>query len=116
MNEALRPKFLDLKEGAYVVSLVPFVSSLNARMTERNVRRLCLIRFSTLMFVMKLDDISAIFDVKEYHYHSGSVSWGSGGGTYYIHRVDRAGYADVRERFVATRGGSVGARSTRSRR
>lgn len=37
MNEALRPKFLDLKEGAIVVSLAPFVSSLNARVTERNV-------------------------------------------------------------------------------
>jgi H3 lysine-79-specific histone-lysine N-methyltransferase len=37
VNEALRPKFLDLKEGAVVVSLKPFVSSLNARVTERNV-------------------------------------------------------------------------------
>lgn len=44
MNEALRPKFLDLKEGAIVISLKPFVSSLNglnARVTERNVRLLC---------------------------------------------------------------------------
>jgi hypothetical protein len=37
VNEAIRPKFLDLKEGAIVVSLKPFVSSLNARVTERNV-------------------------------------------------------------------------------
>ena len=37
VNESLRPKFLDLKEGAIVVSLQPFVSSLNARVTERNV-------------------------------------------------------------------------------
>lgn len=37
MNEALRPKFLDLKEGAIVISLKPFVSSINARVTERNV-------------------------------------------------------------------------------
>lgn len=44
VNEALRPKFLDLKEGAIVVSLSPFVSSLNARVTERNVS--CL--FSTI--------------------------------------------------------------------
>ena len=36
MNEALRAKFLDLKEGAIVVSLKPFVSP-NARVTERNV-------------------------------------------------------------------------------
>ena len=38
MNEALRPKFLDLKEGAIVISLKPFVSSINARLTKRNVR------------------------------------------------------------------------------
>ncbi|KAJ7102545.1 histone-lysine N-methyltransferase [Mycena belliarum] len=88
LNEQLRPKFLDLKEGAYVVSLAPFVPSLNARVTERNV-----------------DDISAIFDVSERTYHSGAVSWGNGGGTYYIHRVDRTGYADIRERFENSRGG-----------
>ncbi|KAJ7725529.1 histone-lysine N-methyltransferase [Mycena maculata] len=89
LNEQLRPKFLDLKEGAYVVSLAPFVPSLNARVTERNV-----------------DDISAIFDVSERTYHSGSVSWGNNGGTYYIHRVDRAGYAEIRERFENSRGGT----------
>lgn len=37
VNEALRAKFLDLKEGAIVVSLKPFVAP-NARVTERNVR------------------------------------------------------------------------------
>jgi H3 lysine-79-specific histone-lysine N-methyltransferase len=36
VNESLRPKFLDLKEGAIVVSLKPFVP-VNARLTERNV-------------------------------------------------------------------------------
>ncbi|KAJ6569519.1 S-adenosyl-L-methionine-dependent methyltransferase [Mycena capillaripes] len=93
LNEQLRPKFLDLKEGAYVVSLAPFVPSLNARVTERNV-----------------DDISAIFDVSERPYHSGSVSWGNSGGTYYIHRVDRAGYASIRERFENSRGGGRASR------
>ncbi|KAF5377175.1 hypothetical protein D9615_006438 [Tricholomella constricta] len=96
LNEALRPKFLDLKEGAIVVSLKPFVSSLNARVTERNV-----------------DDISAIFDVTERPYHSGSVSWGNNGGSYYIHRVDRGGYAEIRQRFENSRAGS--GRSTRTR-
>ena len=38
VNESIRPKFLDLKEGAVVVSLKPFVP-VNARLTERNVRR-----------------------------------------------------------------------------
>ncbi|KAN0101057.1 S-adenosyl-L-methionine-dependent methyltransferase [Tylopilus felleus] len=92
LNEALRAKFLDLKEGAIVVSLKPFVSP-NARVTERNV-----------------DDICAIFEVVERPYRSGSVSWGSGGGTYYLHRVDRVGYANVRQRFENFR-----ARSARRR-
>jgi len=38
VNEALKPQFLDLKEGAIVISLAPFVSSLHGRVTERNVR------------------------------------------------------------------------------
>lgn len=89
LNAALRPKFLDLKEGAVVISMKPFVQP-NARVTERNV-----------------DDICAIFDVEERPYHSGDVSWGSSGGTYYIHRVDRMGYASIRERFENARARSV---------
>ncbi|EIW86257.1 DOT1-domain-containing protein, partial [Coniophora puteana RWD-64-598 SS2] len=92
LNEALRPKFLDLKEGAIVVSLTPFVP-VNARITERNV-----------------DDISAIFDVRERPYHSGSVSWGSGSGSYYIHTVDREGYAGIRQRFENFRARRSGSR------
>ncbi|KAF9524682.1 histone methylation protein DOT1-domain-containing protein [Crepidotus variabilis] len=97
LNEALRPKFLDLKEGAYVVSLKPFVSAVNARVTKRNV-----------------DDMSAIFHVEERQYHPGSVSWGSNGGSYFIHRVDRTGYARLKERFDTQHGSST--RSSRSRR
>lgn len=37
VNEALRPLFLDLKEGAIVVSLKPFVQD-NQRLNSRNVR------------------------------------------------------------------------------
>ncbi|KAG1731327.1 histone methylation protein DOT1-domain-containing protein [Suillus paluster] len=96
LNEALRPRFLDLKEGAIVVSLKPFVSSLNARVTERNV-----------------DEISAIFDVSERSYRSGSVSWGSGGGSYYLHRVDRAGYVGLKQKFENQRARS--ARASRRR-
>ncbi len=107
MNEQLRPKFLDLKEGAYVVSLSPFVPSLNARVTERNVRLPSICVYTHHAYpgrLLQVDDISAIFDVTERSYHSGSVSWGNGGGTYYIHRVDRAGYASIRERFENSRG------------
>ncbi|KAI0264980.1 S-adenosyl-L-methionine-dependent methyltransferase [Gloeopeniophorella convolvens] len=91
LNEAIRPKFLDLKEGALVISLEPFAAP-GGRVTERNV-----------------DDLGAILDVAAHDYHSMDVSWGSGAGKFYVHRVDRAGYADVRARFEA-------ARSTRSRR
>ncbi|KAJ3774821.1 DOT1-domain-containing protein [Lentinula raphanica] len=99
LNEALRPKFLDLKEGAIVISLKPFVSSLNglnARVTERNV-----------------DDISAIFDVTERPYYPGSVSWGNNGGSYYIHRVDRVGYAEIRQKFENTTRGRRSAASAK---
>jgi H3 lysine-79-specific histone-lysine N-methyltransferase len=75
VNERLRPKFLDLKEGAVLLSLTPF-SAPGARLTARNA-----------------DDMRAIFDVRERRYRSGAVSWGAGGGAYYVHTVDRAGYA-----------------------
>ncbi|KAH9172908.1 S-adenosyl-L-methionine-dependent methyltransferase [Lactarius sanguifluus] len=94
LNEAIRPKFLDLKEGALVISLEPFVAGGGRAVTERNV-----------------DDISAILDVSAHDYHSMDVSWASGTGKFYVHRVDRAGYADVRARFEAARS----TRSTRSR-
>jgi hypothetical protein len=50
-----------------------------------------------------LDDISAILDVSVYDYLPLDVSWGSGAGKFYVHHVDRAGYADVRARFEASR-------------
>jgi len=41
VNEALKPKFLDLKEGALVISLKPFVQpSENMKVTDRNVSTL----------------------------------------------------------------------------
>ncbi|OCB92051.1 DOT1-domain-containing protein [Sanghuangporus baumii] len=55
LNAALRPKFLDLKEGAFVVSLKPFATPKSQQLTERN-----------------FDDISSIFVVKPYPYHSGT--------------------------------------------
>lgn len=56
VNEAIQPKFLDLKEGALVISLELFVVGTaggGCALTERN-----------------LDDISAILDVSAYDYHS----------------------------------------------
>jgi len=99
LNNALRSKFLDLKEGAIVVSLKPFApTSNNQRLTERNI-----------------DDIAvAIFDVVSRPYHSGTVSWSSGSGNYYLHRVDREGYRESRMQFE--RAQSVGRRRTATRK
>lgn len=113
MNESIRPKFLDLKEGAIVVSLKPFVP-VNARLTERNVSRFRRKFLATLTGKLiapgfQIDDISAIFDVTQKEYNSGSVSWGSGRGYYYIHRVDREGYVKIRQKLES-------GRPTRSRR
>lgn len=94
LNEAIKAKFLDLKEGAIVVSLKPFVQS--SRLSERNI-----------------DDISSILRVEERRYRRGYVSWGDNGGTYYLHRVDRIGYANARMNHENSRSSS---RSTRSRR
>ena len=113
MNESIRPKFLDLKEGAIVVSLKPFVP-VNARLTQRNVRRFTKKKRTIPMAKLiapgaQIDDISAIFDVTQKEYNSGSVSWGSGRGYYYIHRVDREGYVKIRQKLES-------GRPTRSRR
>ncbi len=116
VNETLKPKFLDLKEGAIVISLAPFVSSLNARMTERNVRKIKMFLNTSHSFHDKVDDISAIFDVTEQHYRSGSVSWGNSGGSYYVHRVDRDGYAKIRERFENARQSMTRSSRRRSQR
>ncbi|KAF9818481.1 hypothetical protein IEO21_02719 [Rhodonia placenta] len=94
LNNDLKSKFLDLKEGAIVVSLNPFVPS--TRLSERN-----------------LDDISGIFQVTERPYGHGDVSWGSGEGSYYIHRVDRRGYTEIKTRLESR---ANNPRTTRSRR
>ena len=86
VNEAIRPKFLDLKESTLVISLEPFVAGGGRAVTERNV-----------------DDISAILDVSVQDYHSMDISSESGTGKFYVHRVDRAGYVGMRARFGAAR-------------
>jgi len=92
LNEAIRASFLDLKEGAIVVSLATFWD--RKSITERNV-----------------NDMSAIFQVTAHPYRSGSVSWGNSGGLYYLHRVDREGYRKIQERIE-----NSSSRSSRPRR
>lgn len=71
-NENLSLLFLDLPDGAKVVSLKPFVPP-DFRLTQRT-----------------LSSPLAILRVTERLYTSGCVSWADGGGKYYIQEVDRS--------------------------
>ena len=66
-NDKLSLQFLDLKDGAQIVSLKPFVPA-DFRLTERT-----------------LSSPLAILRVAQRNYTSGCVSWADGGGRYYIH-------------------------------
>lgn len=98
VNEAIRPKFLDLKEGALVISLQPFVAPEPLKMTERN-----------------LDDMAFILKRFDHQYSEHSVSWSAKEGDFYVHRMDRARYAQKMQDFQAEMLAS-GGRATRSRR
>lgn len=112
VNEAIKPKFLDLKEGAMVVSLQSFVTT--GRGSERNVgpiyHSIMIQHVINIHFSLQINDISAIFKHYTKEYYSGSVSWGSGGGQYYIHEVDRVGCMAANEALAPP------TRSMRSRR
>ncbi|WFD33894.1 [histone H3]-lysine(4) N-trimethyltransferase [Malassezia cuniculi] len=71
-NDTLSLLFLDLKDGARIVSLRRFVPH-DFRLTERT-----------------LSSPMAILSVEERSYSSGCVSWTAGGGKYYVHTVDRS--------------------------
>lgn len=73
LNQSLSLLFLDLKDGAKIVSLKPFVPA-DFRLTERT-----------------LGSSSAILRVEEREYGQGMVSWTERGGKYYIAKVDRSG-------------------------
>ncbi|KAG8897700.1 Nucleosomal histone H3-Lys79 methylase [Tulasnella sp. 403] len=71
LNEKLSLMFLDLPQGAQVISLKPFRPS-DFRLTERTV-----------------SSPQAIFRVEEVSFKRGSVSWTGEGGRYWLHTVDR---------------------------
>ncbi|KAL7414393.1 histone methylation protein DOT1-domain-containing protein [Mrakia frigida] len=71
LNEKLSLLFLDLKEGAQIISLRPFVNS-DFRLNERTS-----------------SSPQAILSVKEYRFSTQAVSWTHEGGIYYIQTVDR---------------------------
>jgi hypothetical protein len=72
LNQKILAKFLDLKEGARVISLKSFVSQ-DRKITKRNEGAL-----------------ENIFKVKEYLYGEEMVSWTHEGGRYYVSTVDRS--------------------------
>lgn len=77
LNEKLRARFLDLKEGARVVSLKSFVPP-GWRLTERTS-----------------EDPCGVLAVEKKPYWSGCVSWTSKGGNYYISTKDSGRIARV---------------------
>lgn len=93
-NDKLSLLFLDLKDGAHIVSLKPFVPA-DFRLTERT-----------------LSSPLAILKVAQRTYTSGCVSWADGGGKYYIHTVDRSNIAH----FLAEKEGRGDAPASHSRR
>ncbi|KAI0073733.1 DOT1-domain-containing protein, partial [Panus rudis PR-1116 ss-1] len=96
LNEAIKVKLLDLKEGAVVISLARFFPK-KSTVSERN-----------------LDDISSIFQVTDREFESGDVSWTGNTDWYYIHKVDRASYADDKKKYESSRSSST--RASRSRK
>ena len=66
------------------------------------------------VLIAQLDDIGEIFTVTARPYRPGSVSWGGGGGEYFLQRMNREDYARRKMLFENSRAGS--ARVTRSRR
>ncbi|KAI0638790.1 S-adenosyl-L-methionine-dependent methyltransferase [Trametes polyzona] len=111
LNEALRQKFLDLKEGAIVVSLKCLMGS--GRSTVRN--GMSRERSSSpALKERNMDDIGEIFTVTSRPYYPGSVSWGGSGGEYFLQRMNREDYARRRQQLESARVGLM--RSTRSRR
>ena len=64
----------------------------------------------------QLDDIGEIFTVTSRPFFSGSVSWGPGGGDYFLQRMNREDYARRKLQFENSRSRAGSARVTRSRR
>ena len=85
LNEDLTNLFLDLKEGAKVVSLKSFVPHGN-KIQEKNIEA----AYNRL-------------DVMEYEYYSGHVSWTDAPGTYYVSTKNSSKVRDFYERSSSRR-------------
>jgi len=48
----------------------------------------------------QFSEVQALFEVSRHNYLPGGVSWSAQAGVYYLHRVDKARYRTVRQRFL----------------
>jgi H3 lysine-79-specific histone-lysine N-methyltransferase len=71
VDHQLKMRFLDMLEGAFIVSSKPFCP-LNFRLNDRN-----------------LNDFGAILNISEFEPISGTVSWTPNPVSYYIQKIDR---------------------------
>jgi H3 lysine-79-specific histone-lysine N-methyltransferase len=90
LNADLTNMFLDLKDGAKIVSLKPFVSP-DFRMNESNVCHLSLNRSSNdLTETKQCDSFAAIVKLSQHTYLKNMVTWKGDSGVYYIQTIDRS--------------------------
>ena len=97
--------FLDLKEGAKIVSLKPFVPE-GFRMNDSNVgpHPLPLSRSPEVRADLgQCDSFAAIVKLESHHYAQGWVSWKGDSGRYYIQTIDRSARLKYEQRMNGSR-------------
>jgi [histone H3]-lysine79 N-trimethyltransferase len=92
VNAALSHMFLDMKEGAVVVTLNPLLPK-NFSISIHTVS-LCGCINARLIEVIQMSNPLAIFTQEEREYGRGCVSWSMVGGKYFMNTVDRAVLAE----------------------
>jgi H3 lysine-79-specific histone-lysine N-methyltransferase len=100
-NMKLLERFLDLKEGARIISLKCFVSggfqssdkheeSYSSTKTDQlNTSFLSSIRRKPITY-RNANSVESILDAQAFEYGSQSVSWTDSGGVFYVHTINRA--------------------------
>jgi H3 lysine-79-specific histone-lysine N-methyltransferase len=85
--------FLDLKDGAIIVSLKPFVPT-DFRMNESNVSGLDPYRIAGMCVEysswLQCDSFAAIVKLTQHTYHKDWVTWKGDSGVYYVQVIDRS--------------------------
>jgi hypothetical protein len=90
LNADLTNLFLDLKEGATIISLKPFVPD-GFRMNESNVGYLVpiIVHCTLADGCWQCDSFAAIVRMSQHTYHKDWVTWKGDSGTYYVQVIDR---------------------------